>query len=65
MNNTYWVFPYKSILELTYEELIQNTIWRKVRDGDTCTTCMYRFLCPPPGNLETVLDKQNLCHIKP
>ncbi|NLK15447.1 MAG: TIGR04150 pseudo-rSAM protein [Bacteroidales bacterium] len=58
-------FPDKSILELTYEELIQNTIWRKVRDGDTCTTCMYRFLCPPPGNLETVLDKQNLCHIKP
>lgn len=57
-------FPDKSILELIYEELTRNTIWRKIRNGSSCNTCMYRFLCPPPGNLETVLGKQNLCHIQ-
>lgn len=57
-------FPDKSILELIYEELICNTMWRKIRNGDACSTCIYRFLCPPPGNLEIVLGKQNLCHVK-
>ncbi|MDY0370279.1 MAG: TIGR04150 pseudo-rSAM protein [Bacteroidales bacterium] len=57
-------FPDKSILELIYEELTHNTNWRKIRNGSSCTTCMYRFICPPPGNLETVLGKQNLCHIQ-
>lgn len=57
-------FPDKSILELIYEELTHNTIWRKTRNGDACSTCIYRFLCPPPGNLEIVLGKQNLCHVK-
>lgn len=57
-------FPDKSILELIYEELIRNTVWRKTRDGISCKTCKYRFLCPPPGNIEIVLGKQNLCHVK-
>jgi pseudo-rSAM protein len=56
-------FPDKSILELIYEELTRNTMWRKTRNGSSCSTCMYRFLCPPPGNLEMILGKQNLCHI--
>jgi pseudo-rSAM protein len=56
-------FPDKSILELIYEELTRNTMWRKTRNGSSCSTCMYRFLCPPPSNLEMVLGKQNLCHI--
>lgn len=57
-------FPDKSILELIYEELTCNTMWRKTRNGDSCSTCIYRYLCPPPGNLEIVLGKQNLCHVK-
>jgi pseudo-rSAM protein len=57
-------FPDKSILELIYEELTRNTVWRKTRNGSSCNTCKYRFLCPPPGNLEIVLGKQNLCHVQ-
>jgi len=57
-------FPDNSILELIYEELTRNTMWRKIRNGGSCSTCMYRYLCPPPGNLEFALGKQNLCHVK-
>jgi pseudo-rSAM protein len=57
-------FPDKSILELIYEELTRNTVWRKTRNGSSCNTCKYRFLCPPPGNLEIVLGKQNLCYVQ-
>ncbi len=56
-------FPDNSLLELIYNELIRNTVWRKVRSGEKCDACMYRFLCPPPGNLEFVLEKQDLCHV--
>lgn len=56
-------FPDKSVLELIYEELITNTAWRNVRSGDKCSSCMFRYLCPPPGNLELVLGRQNLCHV--
>lgn len=54
-------FPEKSLLELIYEELNRNTMWRKIRDGSKCSKCRFRYLCPPPANLEIVLDKQNLC----
>jgi pseudo-rSAM protein len=56
-------FPDNSILELIYEELTCNTMWRNTRNGNSCSTCMYRYLCPPPGNLEMVLGKQDLCHV--
>jgi pseudo-rSAM protein len=56
-------FPEKSLLELIYEELVTNTAWRKTRNGTACNKCVFRYLCPPPSNIELALGKDNLCHI--
>ena len=55
--------PDNSLLELIYKELTSNTAWRKVRGEGKCNSCMYRFLCPPPGNLESILRREDLCHV--
>lgn len=57
-------FPDKSVLELVYEELTRNTAWRRIRSGERCSVCRYRFLCPSPGNYETAIGRENLCKIK-
>jgi pseudo-rSAM protein len=56
-------FPDNSLLELIYKELTSNTAWRRVRGEGNCISCMYRFLCPPPGNLESILKRDDLCHV--
>lgn len=58
-------FPDKSVLELVYEELLHNTAWRQIRGGTRCSGCRFRYLCPSPGNYETVIGKENLCHVQP
>lgn len=55
--------PDNTLLELIYKELTSNTAWRKVRGEGKCNSCMYRFLCPPPGNLESILRREDLCHV--
>lgn len=55
--------PDNTLLELIYKELTSNTAWRKVRGEGKCNSCMYRFLCPPPGNLESILIREDLCHV--
>lgn len=58
-------FPEKSVLELVYEELLNNTAWRRIRGGTRCSECRFRYLCPSPGNYETVIGKDFLCHVPP
>jgi len=53
-----------SILELIKSELIINTAWRKIRDVEPCSNCIYQYLCPSPSNYEIILDKSNLCCIR-
>ena len=55
-------FPDETILQLIYTELTNNTAWRKIRAGKQCNKCIYRYLCPPVGNYEMVLGKENLCN---
>lgn len=38
--------------------------WFYNRQQEPCNHCLYQWLCPPPSNLELVLNKPNLCHIK-
>ncbi|HBZ67977.1 MAG TPA: hypothetical protein DEO70_14175 [Bacteroidales bacterium] len=57
-------FPKNSLLELVYNELIQNTAWRKVRDNETCRGCLFQYLCPPPGNYEHSLGKPDMCNVE-
>lgn len=56
-------FPEKNVLELVYEELTRNTAWRRIRSDERCLVCRFRFLCPSPGNYETVIGKENLCNV--
>ena len=51
-----------NILDLIYKELIDNTSWRKIRDGEPCRNCLYQFICPSPSNYEFAIGKMNLCN---
>lgn len=53
-----------NLLEAIYEELIENTAWRKTRKGVSCDICSFKYLCPPPTNYEIVIGKSNLCTVK-
>lgn len=52
-----------SLLEFIYEELVQNTAWRKTRSNAPCTSCLYQYLCPSPSNYEVAIGRGNLCHL--
>jgi pseudo-rSAM protein len=52
-----------TILELLYKELLENTAWRKVRDSQPCSECVYQFLCPAPSDYERATGRINLCNI--
>ena len=54
-----------ALLDLIYKEMLENTSWRKVRDQQPCSGCVYQYLCPPLSNYELTIGKINLCHIKP
>lgn len=54
----------KSLLDLVYQELCENTAWRRVRNGAPCRDCVYQYLCPPVSNYEWVWGRDNLCHIQ-
>lgn len=54
-----------SLLEVITKELNINTAWRIIRHEPPCNDCLYKYLCPPPSNYETVINKANLCHVQP
>lgn len=49
--------------ELVYKEIAEKNCWLWKREDTSCHDCVYKLLCPPPGNYELVLEKSNLCHI--
>lgn len=57
-------FKTHTLGELIYKELDDSHAWLKLRDGEVCGNCVYRYLCPSISNYELVLKKENLCHIK-
>jgi pseudo-rSAM protein len=38
------------ILDLVYQEMLDNTAWRMIRDSQSCKECLYQFICPSPSN---------------
>ena len=50
-----------TLLKLIFKEMIDNTAWRKIRDSQPCSECLYQFICPPPSNYESVIGKPDLC----
>lgn len=55
----------KAILlpELVYNEIAKKETWLMRRDKKPCSDCVYKLLCPSPGNYELVMNKLNLCHV--
>jgi pseudo-rSAM protein len=53
----------KTILDLIYKELLENTAWRKIRDKQPCSNCIYQFICPSPSDYEKIIGMSNFCHI--
>lgn len=51
------------IVDIIYKELTENTAWRKVRNKEPCTQCVFQYLCPPPSDYETAIGRNNLCYV--
>lgn len=54
----------KTTAEIIEKEWELGSIWKRVRNQEPCTDCVYQYLCPSPSNYEIVIGKNNLCHIK-
>jgi len=52
-----------SINECIYNEISLGESWFRIRNKGKCSDCLYKDLCPPLSNYETVLNKENLCCI--
>lgn len=52
-----------SLNEFIYKEFASKESWLMKRDKSPCLECVYRYICPSPGNYEIVLRRFNLCHI--
>jgi len=54
----------ESLHQIVYRELYNGKSWRRVRSRLLpCKKCLYRDFCPPPYNYETLLGRNNLCHV--
>lgn len=51
---------YDNPKDIVFEELTQGKSWLKVRDFKPCTSCVFRWLCPSPSNIELLLNS-TLC----
>jgi pseudo-rSAM protein len=50
--------------DIIYQEIAKGKSWRAVRGNvEPCKRCNYELLCPSISNYESVIRKNNLCHI--
>lgn len=54
---------YDNLENLLYSLMNNEGAWfrTRLRNG-TCRNCVYRFLCPPPSNLEHLLCRDTICN---
>ena len=52
------------LIDVIYKELISNTAWRNIRQGEPCSQCVFQYLCPPLSNYESVIGKNDLCYMR-
>lgn len=51
---------------LMTKELESKNSWRRTRyDLEPCSQCRFKLICPSISNYERVMNKNNLCHIRP
>jgi len=54
----------QKLTEIVFQEISNSKAWLKTRNEGVCEKCIYKNLCPSPGNYEIVIGKFNLCHVK-
>ena len=52
----------RTLTDIVSTELLQNNSWRLTRDLTKCSSCQFRFVCPPISTLETKI-KNPMCHL--
>lgn len=53
-----------SILKIVYKEMVHGKSWRLTRlKVEPCRRCVLAALCPPLGNYEFALKRNDLCHV--
>lgn len=53
-----------SILDMLHKELAEGKSWFHLREQSPCVDCVYQWICPSPSDLEKVIGRPNLCHVK-
>ncbi|CDN30542.1 hypothetical protein BN938_0437 [Mucinivorans hirudinis] len=49
--------------EAIFCEMERNHLWRRVRDNDVCSQCLYQWLCPSPFTYEQVMGRKTICKL--
>lgn len=50
-----------SVYECIFKAMTGKGAWMKTRNHTPCNDCVYQWICPPPSNYESVLERTNLC----
>lgn len=48
--------------DIVHKIIFEGKSWRMTRSNDICDSCLYKFLCPPPSDLELVMKSKTICH---
>jgi pseudo-rSAM protein len=59
-------FPAVGTIDDCLDDIVHKIIregcsWRWIRSNDICDTCLYKFICPPPSNLEKLMKLKIIC----
>lgn len=47
--------------DIIHKIITEGRSWRWVRSNDICDDCLYKLICPPPSNLELVMNSKTIC----
>lgn len=47
--------------DIVHKIMREGRSWRWTRCNDICDNCLYKLICPPPSNLELVMDSKTIC----
>ena len=51
----------ESLQKIIFREIKDGKFWRKTRNSEPCSECLYNNICPPISNYEIILNRKNLC----
>ena len=51
----------ENLEDIVYKIMLTGNSWLKIRNNEMCNDCIYRFICPPPSNIELLTKRNNIC----